>query len=218
MTATMELLESSPAARRDSRGSTRATRRRRNWSWCTIRATSPPCSQAARSRWRLGRPRHADHAALVRCRRTRRRRHAGRARCGARRRRRERVLPRPAARASRDARAGDGLLPVQPRRDRRARSARATHGLERVAIVDFDVHHGNGTQDAFYADAPTCSTSRRTSTRSTPAPAPPTETGEAPGRGYNINIPLPAGCGDADYAAGVRGDRRPRAARASARS
>jgi exodeoxyribonuclease VII small subunit len=31
--------------------------------------------------------------------------------------------------------------------------ARATHGLERIAVVDFDVHHGNGTQDIFYNDA-----------------------------------------------------------------
>ena len=33
-----------------------------------------------------------------------------------------------------------------------ARAAMAGHGLERVLIVDFDVHHGNGTQDAFYDD------------------------------------------------------------------
>lgn len=33
-----------------------------------------------------------------------------------------------------------------------ARYAQATHGLERIAIVDFDVHHGNGTQDIFYND------------------------------------------------------------------
>ena len=30
--------------------------------------------------------------------------------------------------------------------------ARAAHGLKRVAVVDFDVHHGNGTQDIFWAD------------------------------------------------------------------
>ena len=33
-----------------------------------------------------------------------------------------------------------------------ARHAQAAHGLERVAIVDFDVHHGNGTQDIFWGD------------------------------------------------------------------
>ena len=30
--------------------------------------------------------------------------------------------------------------------------ARAAHGVERVAVIDFDVHHGNGTQDAFWSD------------------------------------------------------------------
>jgi acetoin utilization deacetylase AcuC-like enzyme len=41
-----------------------------------------------------------------------------------------------------------------------ARHARAAHGAERVAVVDFDVHHGNGTQDIFWADkdAMYCST------------------------------------------------------------
>ena len=33
-----------------------------------------------------------------------------------------------------------------------ARAAQAEHGLERVAIVDWDVHHGNGTQDIFWDD------------------------------------------------------------------
>ena len=33
-----------------------------------------------------------------------------------------------------------------------ARHAQAVHGAERVAIVDFDVHHGNGTQDIFWSD------------------------------------------------------------------
>src|SRR5205814_4520253 len=33
-----------------------------------------------------------------------------------------------------------------------ARHAQARHGLDRILIVDFDVHHGNGTQDVFYAD------------------------------------------------------------------
>ena len=51
-----------------------------------------------------------------------------------------------------------------------ARHAQRAHGLERVAIVDFDVHHGNGTQDIFWDD-PTVSTSRPTRCRSIPAPA-----------------------------------------------
>ena len=51
-----------------------------------------------------------------------------------------------------------------------ARHAQAAHGAERVAIFDFDVHHGNGTQDIFWATA-ACSTPRRTRCRSIPAPA-----------------------------------------------
>ena len=48
--------------------------------------------------------------------------------------------------------------------------ARARWGVQRVAVVDFDVHHGNGTQAMFAAD-PICSTPRRTSIRAIPAPA-----------------------------------------------
>ena len=70
-------------------------------------------------------------------------------------------------------------------------------GMERVAIVDFDIHHGNGTQAAFYED-PRCSTSRRTSTRTTRAPAIGGD-GDGAGRGLNVNVPLPAGCGDDEY-------------------
>ena len=51
-----------------------------------------------------------------------------------------------------------------------ARHAQAAHGVERVAIVDFDVHHGNGTQDIFWNDRPSC-TLRPTRCRSIPAPA-----------------------------------------------
>ena len=50
-----------------------------------------------------------------------------------------------------------------------ARYAQAELGVGRVTIIDWDVHHGNGTEDIFRAD-PTCSSSRCTSGRSTPAP------------------------------------------------
>ena len=46
----------------------------------------------------------------------------------------------------------------------------ANHGLKRVLILDWDVHHGNGTQDLFYA-SPKCSTCRCINTRSIPAVA-----------------------------------------------
>ena len=50
-----------------------------------------------------------------------------------------------------------------------ARYAQAELGVGRIAIIDWDVHHGNGTEDIFRAD-PRCSSSRCTSGRSTPAP------------------------------------------------
>ena len=81
-----------------------------------------------------------------------------------------------------------------------AQYARERHGLERVAIVDIDVHHGNGTQDAFYADPNVlyCSTHQFPFY---PGTGPPQETGAGEAEGTNVNIPLPAGCGDAQYRA-----------------
>ena len=63
-----------------------------------------------------------------------------------------RVLRRAPARPSRGAPARDGLLPLQQRRRSARRTRWRSHGLERVAIVDFDVHHGNGTEDIFQDD------------------------------------------------------------------
>jgi acetoin utilization deacetylase AcuC-like enzyme len=60
-----------------------------------------------------------------------------------------------------------------------AAHARA-RGVARVAIVDYDVHHGNGTQRSFYQDAAVLSSSRRTSSPSIPAPAPPTRLDPVP--------------------------------------
>jgi acetoin utilization deacetylase AcuC-like enzyme len=71
-------------------------------------------------------------------------------------------------------------------------------GLERVAIIDIDVHHGNGTQDAFYSDP-------RVLYYSThqhpfyPGTGGWQETGEGEGRGTTVNVPLPRGCGDEEY-------------------
>ena len=69
--------------------------------------------------------------------------------------------------------------------------------VERVAIVDFDVHHGNGTQDAFYADGRVLYFSTHQFPHY-PGTGRVEETGEGPGAGCIINVPLPAGCGDVE--------------------
>jgi acetoin utilization deacetylase AcuC-like enzyme len=80
-----------------------------------------------------------------------------------------------------------------------AAHARAALGLARVAFVDIDIHHGNGTQDAFYADGSVL----YVSTHQYPF-YPGTgwceEAGEGAGAGATLNLSLPAGCGDAEYA------------------
>lgn len=83
-------------------------------------------------------------------------------------------------------------------------AAHAIHrSLERVAILDWDVHHGNGTQDAFYdrSDVFYCSLHRSPFYPGTGAA---TETGRGDGRGFTLNIPLPAQTGDATYLHHIR--------------
>jgi acetoin utilization deacetylase AcuC-like enzyme len=79
-----------------------------------------------------------------------------------------------------------------------ARHAVARRGLERVAIVDFDVHHGNGTQDIFYLDSSVLYLSTHQSPLY-PGTGSWQEAGGGTGRGYTVNVPLPPGCGDAQY-------------------
>ena len=70
-------------------------------------------------------------------------------------------------------------------------------GLRRVLIVDWDLHHGNGTQHAFYSrrDVLYFSTHQVPLYPGTGATR---ETGDGPGKGYNLNVPLTAGKGDED--------------------
>jgi acetoin utilization deacetylase AcuC-like enzyme len=77
-----------------------------------------------------------------------------------------------------------------------ARHAQRAHGLERVAIVDWDVHHGNGAEEVF-ADDPSVLTVSLHQEALYPA-----DTGDLHGRGAaaNVNVPLPPGTGDAGYA------------------
>ena len=76
-----------------------------------------------------------------------------------------------------------------------ARHALRQPGIERVLIVDFDVHHGNGTQDIFYADPAVLFISSHQD-GIYPGTGAVDEIGTGPGQGYNINVPLPAGAGD----------------------
>jgi len=79
-----------------------------------------------------------------------------------------------------------------------ARYALQEKGLERVLIVDFDVHHGNGSQEAFYDE----SCVLYFSTHQYPY-YPGTghwrEIGRGEGEGYTANVPLPGGVGDKGY-------------------
>jgi acetoin utilization deacetylase AcuC-like enzyme len=74
-----------------------------------------------------------------------------------------------------------------------ARHMQAEHDVARIAIVDFDVHHGNGTQDVFDGDDSVLYLSLH-------------QTGVYPGTGAvgeggttTVNVPLPPGCGDAEW-------------------
>lgn len=78
-----------------------------------------------------------------------------------------------------------------------ARHAQAVHGIERVAILDWDVHHGNGTQDIFYEDGTVLFASTHQSPWY-PGSGARSETGDGPGKGFTINRPLPAGSGRAE--------------------
>ena len=73
-----------------------------------------------------------------------------------------------------------------------------SHGIARVAVFDWDVHHGNGTMHSFYDrnDVLYCSAHQYPHYPGTGTIA---ETGNAGGKGYTINVPLPPGSGDAEY-------------------
>ena len=79
-----------------------------------------------------------------------------------------------------------------------ARHALRKHGLARVLIVDYDVHHGNGTQAVFYDDPSVLYISTHQSPLY-PGTGAVEEIGRGAGRGYTVNIPLPAGVSGDEY-------------------
>jgi acetoin utilization deacetylase AcuC-like enzyme len=81
-----------------------------------------------------------------------------------------------------------------------AAAALRASGAARVAILDWDVHHGNGTQDIFWNDPDVLYLSVHQYPYY-PGSGAPTEIGGASAIGATVNVGLPSGCGDAEYAA-----------------
>lgn len=80
-----------------------------------------------------------------------------------------------------------------------ARHAQRELGVERIAVVDWDVHHGNGTQSAFVDDPNVLTISLHQDNVFPPNSGAVSERGEGAGFGYAVNVPLPAGTGDDGY-------------------
>jgi acetoin utilization deacetylase AcuC-like enzyme len=79
-----------------------------------------------------------------------------------------------------------------------ARHALDAHGLERVMIVDWDVHHGNGTNDIFHAEPRVlfCSIHQSPLYPGTGAAS---DVGSGDGRGFTVNLPVAPGSGDREF-------------------
>jgi acetoin utilization deacetylase AcuC-like enzyme len=80
-----------------------------------------------------------------------------------------------------------------------ARHALDAHGLERVLVLDWDVHHGNGTNEAFHATPDVLFVSLHQSPLY-PGSGPASDVGRGEGVGFTVNLPLAPGAGDARYA------------------
>lgn len=78
-----------------------------------------------------------------------------------------------------------------------ARYAQQTYGLRKILTVDWDYHHGDGTEWAFYDD-PTVFTFSTHALHAFPGTGSADQTGAGEGIGFNRNIPLPSGAEDAD--------------------
>lgn len=77
------------------------------------------------------------------------------------------------------------------------------YGINRILIVDFDVHHGNGTQDIFYGDNTVFYFSIHQHPFY-PGTGRPNEKGSDAGYGYTLNIDLPKGAGDEEFIHGIK--------------
>jgi acetoin utilization deacetylase AcuC-like enzyme len=84
------------------------------------------------------------------------------------------------------------------------RHAQASYGLKRIVTVDWDVHHGNGTQAIFYEDPSVLTISLHQDNNYPPESGSCEENGAGPGAGFNLNIPLPPGSGNGAYLEAIR--------------
>lgn len=83
-------------------------------------------------------------------------------------------------------------------------AAKASRGLGKVAVIDWDVHHGNGTQHIYYERADVLTISLHQENCFPVDSGAVTERGDGPGRGFNINVPLPPGSGHDTYLHAMR--------------
>jgi acetoin utilization deacetylase AcuC-like enzyme len=81
-----------------------------------------------------------------------------------------------------------------------ARQALRVHGADRVLILDWDVHHGNGTQAAYWADPRVLFISLHQDDLCPPGWGAADQVGIEDGEGFTVNVPLPAGTGNRGYA------------------
>jgi acetoin utilization deacetylase AcuC-like enzyme len=94
-----------------------------------------------------------------------------------------------------------------------ARHAQVAHGAKRILIVDWDYHHGNGTQDAFYGDD-SVFVFNTLHDGAYPGTGKPTETGDGRAAGTKLNVPMPPGAGDAAFIEALKRDLVPLARKA----
>jgi acetoin utilization deacetylase AcuC-like enzyme len=79
-----------------------------------------------------------------------------------------------------------------------ARYAQENYGVQRIAIIDWDVHHGNGTEEIFYED-PSVFYFSVHQYPFYPGTGSSDQTGKEEGEGFTLNVPLERGSGDRDY-------------------
>jgi acetoin utilization deacetylase AcuC-like enzyme len=91
-----------------------------------------------------------------------------------------------------------------------ARYIQEKYGIEKIMIIDWDVHHGNGTQNSFYDDGTVFYISLHQYPHY-PGTGSKNETGKGKGKGYTLNFPMKSGSNDDDYLSVFRNEIVPAA-------